>query len=114
MEQNTQNTALLVMDMQIGIVAMLPAATALLDNVSKAIEVARNKKIPVIYVTVGFRQGTPEISMNNKGFSASKARFENIDMAAFMKVHDDIAPQDGEITVIKRRVSAFTGSDLEV
>jgi nicotinamidase-related amidase len=37
-----------------------------------------------------------------------------MDMDAFMKVHPDLAPAANEITVTKRRVSAFTGSDLEV
>jgi nicotinamidase-related amidase len=114
MEQNTQNTALLVMDMQAGILGMLPDATAFIGNVAKAIANARAMKIPVIYVTVGFRQGAPEINMNNKGFGSFKERFANTDMAEFMKVHPDLAPQSGEVTVIKRRVSAFTGSDLEV
>lgn len=114
MEQNTQNTALLVMDMQVGIVAMLPDAAAVKANAAKAIAYARDNKIPVIYVVVGFRQGSPEISMNNKGFSASKERFAAINMDEFMKVHPDLEPQEGELTVIKRRVSAFTGSDLEV
>ena len=31
-----------------------------------------------------------------------------------MVVHPAIAPQAGDITCVKRRVSAFTGSDLEV
>jgi len=114
MEQNTQNTALLVMDMQVGIVAMLPAATELLANVTKAITKARENKIPVIYVVVGFRQGAPEISMNNKGFAASKERFTTVNLDEFMSVHPDIAPAEGELTIVKRRVSAFTGSDLEV
>jgi nicotinamidase-related amidase len=114
MEQNTQNTALLVMDMQTGILGMLPEANSLLGNVAKAIAKAREKKIPVIYVTVGFRQGSPEINMNNKGFAASKERFATVNMDDFMKVHPDLAPQAGELTVIKRRVCAFTGSDLEV
>jgi nicotinamidase-related amidase len=114
MEQNTQNTALLVMDMQVGIVAMLPTGETFIGNVAKAIANAREKKIPVIFVTVGFRQGAPEISMNNKGFSGNKERFANTNMDEFMKVHPGIAPQAGEVTVIKRRVSAFTGSDLEV
>ncbi len=35
-------------------------------------------------------------------------------MEDFMKVHPGIAPQEGDITIVKRRVSAFTGSDLEV
>jgi nicotinamidase-related amidase len=114
MEQNTQDTALLVMDMQDGILAMLPDATAILSKVAHAIANARNKNIRVIYVTVGFRQGAPEINMNNKGFAAARERFGNADMAAFMKVHNDLAPLADELTVTKRRVSAFTGSDLEV
>ena len=31
-----------------------------------------------------------------------------------MEVHPEIAPQTGDIQVTKRRISAFTGSDLEV
>ena len=114
MEQHKQNTALLVMDMQMGILRNLPDASALISNVKKTIAHAREKNIPVIYVVVGFREGMPEISMNNKSFSASKERFANISMAEFMAVHPDIAPQAGEVTATKRRFSAFTGSDLEV
>jgi len=112
--ESTQNTALLVMDMQVGILGMLPGAESLLGNVAKAIASARDKKIPVIFVVVGFRQGAPEINLNNKGFAAGKERFSNTDMAQFMTVHPSIAPAEAEVTVTKRRVSAFTGSDLEV
>ena len=52
MEPNTQNTALLVMDMQLGTLGMFPGAAALTGNVAKAIAHARNNKIPVIYVVV--------------------------------------------------------------
>jgi nicotinamidase-related amidase len=114
MEQNSKNSALLVMDVQVGIVAMLPNGAALLDSVAKAITYARSNNIPVIYVVVGFRPGGPEISMNNKGFAASKERFSTVNMDEFMTVHPSVAPQAGELTVVKRRVSAFAGSDLEV
>jgi nicotinamidase-related amidase len=114
MEQNTQNTALLVMDMQAGIIAMLPEAGALVGNVAKAIAAAREKKIPVFYIVVGFRQGLPEVSPNNKSFSGMKDRLGQTDMNEFMKVHPDLGQADGEPTIIKRRVSGFTGSDLEV
>ena len=113
MEQ-TLNKALLVMDMQQGILPRLPGAEALLVKMSKAIATAREKKIPVIYVVVGFRKGAPEVSMNNKSFGAGKEHFAQMDMAQFMTVHPDIAPAEGEVIVTKRRVSAFTGSDLEV
>ncbi|HUZ61393.1 MAG TPA: isochorismatase family cysteine hydrolase [Hanamia sp.] len=114
MEQNKQNTALLVMDMQTGILRNLPDTTQLVNNVTKAIAAARSNKIPVIYVTVGFRPGAPEINMNNKGFAAGKERFAHVNMDEFMKVEGAIAPLAGDIIVAKRRVSAFTGSDLEI
>jgi nicotinamidase-related amidase len=114
MELNTQNTALLVMDMQAGTLAHLSDTTALVSNIAKAIANARSKQIPVFYVTVGFRQGAPEISRNNKGFSAAKERFLNVDMNEFTKIHADLAPLPNELTVMKRRISAFAGSDLEV
>ncbi|MDN5288790.1 MAG: isochorismatase [Mucilaginibacter sp.] len=117
MEQNKTNTALLVMDMQAGIVAMLatlPESAAILNNIAKAIAKAREQKIPVIYVVVGFRPGSPEVSPNNKSFAASKERFASVNMAEFMQVHEDLKPQADEVMVIKRRFSAFTGSDLEV
>ncbi len=113
MEQ-LQNTALLVIDLQVGIMGMLPDTGALIANATKAIASARENKITVIYVTVGFRPGAPEVSLNNKSFGAGKERFASTDMAEFAKVIPELTPLEGEVTMIKRRVSAFTGNDLEV
>lgn len=114
MMEQTTNTALLVMDLQNPMVAMLPGGTGIVASVGKAIARAREKKIPVIYVVLGLREGTPEVSPDNKRFSGLKERMGNSSMEDFMKIHPAVAPQQGEVTVIKRRVSAFTGSDLEV
>jgi len=114
MDQHRSNSALLVMDMQAGILERLTDTSLLIANVTKAIDHARSNGIPVIYVVVGFREGTPEISTNNKVFATSKERFASVDVNTFMMIHPGIAPQPGEVTVTKRRFSAFTGSDLEV
>ena len=114
MNKRPENTALLVMDMQAGIIERLPDSGSVVANVAKAITHARKVNIPVIYVVVGFRNGAPEISLNNRSFSASKERFASVNMTDFMQVHSALAPADGEVTVTKRRFSAFTGSDLEV
>jgi nicotinamidase-related amidase len=114
MEQIGKNTALLVMDMQSGIIGTLPNATDVLPKIAQAIASARENKIPVIYVTVGFRQGAPEVSTNNKGVAAAKERFATVNMDEFIKVHPDLRPQDGELTILKRRLSAFSGSDLDL
>jgi nicotinamidase-related amidase len=114
MEQEQQNTALLVMDMQAAVLGTFGDATVLIGNIAKAIANARNKNLPVIYIVVGYRTGTPEISENNKIFSGSKERFSAGNVDEMIKIHPDLAPAVNEVTVVKRRISAFTGSDLEV
>lgn len=114
MSNNKNNKALLVMDMQAAMLGMFPAVAAVISNVAKAITHARSNGIPVIYVVVGFRAGTPEISSNNKGFMAAKQMFANVSSVDFMAIHPDVAPHVEECVVVKRRVSAFAGSDLEV
>lgn len=112
--QEQEHTALLVMDMQQGILGNYPEKSQLISNTAKAISFARSKNIPVIYVVVGFRDGFPEIATSNKFFSASRERFASVDMSEWMKVIPELAPREGEVTCIKKRISAFTGSDLEV
>ena len=114
MEQNKNNSALLVMDMQAGILSNLPTASAVTEKVAKAIAFARSNNILAIYSVVGFRQGIPEISPNNKSFAASKSRFEKMKPEEFAKIDPAVAPAEEDIVVIKKRFSAFTGSDLEV
>ncbi len=110
-----QNTALLVMDIQQATVAMLGNSDAYLALLSNAIKKARTKNIPVIYVVVGFRSGYPEVSPSSKNFSMIKNNPAlKFDTEEAMKVHAAVTPANGEVTVIKKRVSAFTGSDLEV
>ena len=114
MDTNNQNTALLVMDMQSAVLRNLPDYNEITGKVAKAIAFARSKNIPVLFVVVGFRPGMPEVSMNNKMFSASKERSANVSMEEGLKIDKTVAPGSGEIVITKRRVSAFTGSDLEV
>ena len=115
MKQNTHNTALLVMDMQAGIVSRLPDPTAVIKNTAQAVNIARGNNIPVIYVVVGFRKGIPEVCETSaKSFAGGKAHFATLDMNEFMEIHPDLAPDEHELIVVKRRFSAFTGSDLGV
>ena len=106
--------ALLVMDMQVGIVTRYAQTGDVLTHVSTAITAARAASIPVIYVVVTFRPGFPEISPRNKSFSATKQRSSLSATLTSMEIHPAIAPQSTDIVVTKRRVSAFSGSDLEV
>ena len=104
------NTALLVMDVQPGIVQRLPAPDEYLAKVRVGVEVARARHIPLFFVVVGFRSGFPEINPRNKSFGA----MQSAPPAHMVDPRPVIEPVSGEGVVTKRRVSAFTGSDLEV
>ena len=104
--------ALLVMDVQAGIVTRFAQTGDFLKRINTAITAA---SIPVIYVVVTFRPGYPEISPRNKSFSAIKQQQSPLQAAmTATEIHPAIAPQLTDIVVTKRRVSAFSGSDLEV
>jgi nicotinamidase-related amidase len=106
-------TALLIMDVQQGIVERY-AHDGYLDRLATAIAAARGAGVTVIYVTVAFRPGYPEVSERNKSFAAIAGTGRFTQTGPSVQIPDIIAPAPGEVTVTKRRVSAFTGSDLEV
>jgi nicotinamidase-related amidase len=108
----TSSSALLVMDVQNNIVDRFPDPDYL-PRVAAAIGKARSAGVPVIYVVVGFRPGFPEVSPRNKMFGA-RAGSTVVTDPRDTRVHDAVAPAEGEIVVTKRRVSAFAGSDLDV
>lgn len=112
--QNKNFTALLVLDMQEQLLGRLEESDKLIDAASKAIQYARANNIPVIYAVVGFRNGFPEISTNNKTFSNIPLAYGKIVMEDFIKITPQLAPLESEPVVIKKRFSAFVGSDLEV
>jgi nicotinamidase-related amidase len=108
-------SALLVMDLQTSILDRYgDDAVVLLDTVARATSTAREHDIPVIYVRVAFRDGAPEISRRNKSFSARIPASGMEETNPASAVHPKIAPKEGDIVVTKRRVSAFSGSDLDV
>jgi len=116
MEQNInhQHTALLVMDVQEATVKMLKDTSPLINSIKKAIQSARDNNLPVIYAVIGFRKGYPEVNPNNKSFLVLKNSNRNFDNEEAAKVHVSVEPHPGDIIITKKRVSAFTGSDLEV
>ncbi|WP_026425223.1 cysteine hydrolase family protein [Actinokineospora inagensis] len=106
------DTALLVMDVQNAIVNRFSTDTDYLPRVRRGIDAARAAGLPVFFVRVGFRPGFPEVSPNNASFSAIRDRggFS----AADIEIHPALGAGADDVIVTKRRISAFTGSDLGV
>jgi nicotinamidase-related amidase len=108
------STALLVMDLQEGIVKRFGDAASYLDGLSAAVAAARGAGVSVIYVVVGFRPGYPEVSDRNTSFAAIAGTGRFTDSDPDSRIHPQVAPEPGDVIVTKRRVSAFAGSDLDV
>ena len=103
-------SCLLVMDVQPGILNRLENKDKYLESLKETIKRARDSKIKIIFVVVGFRDGMPEVSQNNKSFSAIK----DAPSPGIINPQPAIKLEPNDIVVTKRRVSAFSGSDLEV
>ena len=116
MANDTARTALLVMDLQRGVVERLAEPGELLSRLARAVGTAREAAVPVIFVRVAFRAGYPEVSPRNRTFSVavSQAGTRFTEESEATAVHPALGPRDADLVVVKKRVSAFSGSDLEV
>lgn len=105
------STALLVMDVQRGIADRYHDSDVV-DRAAEAVGAARGAGVPVIFVRVAFRRGHPEVSARNRAFAALR------DAGGLLEddsaIDPALAPLPDEPIVTKRRVSGFTGSDLDV
>ena len=106
-------TALLVMDVQNGIVQSYADPEAL-KPIQNALTEARVHRVPVIFVRVAFRPGYPDVSPNNRSFSRIRDRGGMLETDPSTQIWDGVAPEGDELVVVKRRVSAFAGSGLEL
>ncbi len=108
-------SVLLLMDFQHGVVERI-GSPSVVDAADRAAKAARNAGIPVMFVRVAFRPGYPEAASSNPAFSAlaTQAGDAMTQDHPATQVHAALAPVEGEPVIIKRRVSAFSGSDLDV
>lgn len=125
---DTQHTALLIMDYQNAIVANMEARYPnLLDRAAAVLAAARAASVPVIYIVVRFREGYPEVSPRRPPFASEQATLRAEPNRAFSgirtsgrllegtpgaEIHPRVAPRPGEPVVVKRRVGAFSTTDL--
>ena len=112
---DAKQTAVLVMDYQNDIVDLLPAQERepLLDRAVSLVAGARQAGLPVIYVVVRFREGYPEVSAQNPLFASLKQTGLLREGTPGAEIHARVAPKPGEVVVTKRRVGAFSTTDLE-
>jgi len=109
-------TALLSMDMQVSIVARYIKDSDLIARAQLVMQRARELRLRVIHVQVGFRRGLPEISSHNPLFNSIRTNEDHRKMFEGPQgaIHSSVAPEGSEVVITKHRISAFSGTDLEM
>lgn len=109
-------TALLSMDMQVSIVSRYIKDSELMTRAQLVMQRARELGMRVIHVQVGFRRGLPEISSHNPLFNSIRTNEDHRKMFEGPQgaIHTSVAPEGAEVVITKHRISAFSGTDLEM
>ncbi|MGB9030667.1 MAG: isochorismatase family cysteine hydrolase [Acidobacteriaceae bacterium] len=110
-------TAVLSMDMQAGIVSIYAGGDeGFTSRAAQVLGKCRDRGFTVIHVQVGFRPGLPEVSPRNALFSAIRTnpQRQQLFQGDAGKIHPAVAPVGEDIVIVKHRISAFTGTDLDM
>lgn len=108
------NAALLIMDFQQDVIAMLAAggSGAAVERAGAAIDGARAHRLPVIFVRVAFRDGYPEAAARNKRMGVLRDKGLLRESSPGAQIAPELGPRADEPVVVKRRVSALAHTDL--
>ena len=110
LELQRDSTAVVIMDYQNDIVGNYSTdGEALLQRSASVLASAREAGIPVIYVVVQFREGHPEVLPRNRQRFADRL----VEGTPGAEVHPAVAPQPGEMVVVKRRTGPFSTTDMD-
>jgi nicotinamidase-related amidase len=114
---DSAHTAVLAMDCQSGVVSVYTSpASGFLDRAAGVVRAARTAGMLVVHIQVAFRPGLPEVSSRNKLFAAFKSspQRQKLFEGAAGAICPELGPEPSDVVVTKRRISAFTGTDLDM
>lgn len=108
-----RDAALLVMDMQQGLIDALSVADPV-DAAARAVGAARQMGLLVVFVATQFRTGRADVHFGNHPIAnaAASGMFDEGSVQAALHPALEVGPDD--VIVTKRRASSFFGTDLDV
>ena len=107
-------SALIIADVQTGVIESFPWSATVLPPLATLLPVLRTRGLPVIFVRVALRRNGAEVPARNPLASWMFAQGDLfLESSGTAQVHADICPLVDETVIVKRRVSAFNGTDLE-
>src|ERR1700761_2443040 len=106
-------TALIIGDVQRGIIGAYPFARQLLPPLTELLPRARAAGVLVVFVRIAFRSNRADLPPGNALFDSF---FEARDIfhEGMAGTEVDLPVLDEDVVVLKRRASAFAGTDLDL
>ncbi|MEY9488018.1 nicotinamidase-related amidase [Streptomyces calvus] len=90
------------------------ASRGVLERAATAADLARERDIPVIHVTVGFSSGYPEWPADSPVFAPCRDE-KRLQLGTWgTEHHERVRPRPGELLIAKHRLSPFHGTPLDV
>ena len=116
LELDNARTALIMADFHTDSMSENPVVQErrIMDQARDVLHTARRAGVFVAYIVVNFRTGYPEISDMNQTFSVRKAARVPPAATPGALIHAAVSPLQGEPIVVKHRVGAFFGTDLDI
>jgi nicotinamidase-related amidase len=105
------------MDVQTGLVGIYCNEPAeFTARAAGVLDRARQLGMRILHIKVGFRPGLPEVSGRNPLFAAIKnsPQHQQLFQSPAGDIHPAVAPQTDDVVIVKHRVSALRGTDLEM
>lgn len=115
---NLKKSCLLIIDMEYGFIdknspLFVKNGPKIVKNIKKILENFRNKNLPIIFVKREHRDSGVDIDkVRLEVFKKSNGLITENDKSS--EIIKDLKPLKNEIVVIKRRWSAFFGTELEI
>jgi nicotinamidase-related amidase len=97
-----------------GFFAPMVEKRQLIPHVADVLRRLRHAGIRVIYVRVCYRQGFPDLIVNNPFFALIKELGALLDGSWGAEIVPELLPQPEDIVVEARRVTGFPGTDLDI
>jgi nicotinamidase-related amidase len=113
-EADHSKTALLVMDVTPVVIPAFGGDKDLIQRINGATAAARSAGIDVLFGRVAFRTGYPEVSVSNGLFTRLTDSTDLTETNPATHIHPELERTEDDSEFVKRRVSSFAGSDLEV
>lgn len=107
---NLERAALLSIDFQLDFLQDVLEAEATITNASRVLTAARQAKLPIIHTQEVHRKNLVDFGRELEGTESIHC----LENASGTAIHPVLTPLDGEAVIVKRRYSAFFGTDLEI